>query len=122
MTGRRSRNKGAAGERELAKILAAHGFAARRTPNSGALAVKGDITGMNGEPCIPGYHIECKRQETLRIPEWLRQAHADAGINIPLLIFRRNDNRTGDPLARFHVTLPLADFLPLVKTDARQAA
>lgn len=113
-SGRASRRKGKNGELEVVKILERHGFRARRTPNSGGLAIKGDLTGYEGEPCIPGYHLEVKRVERLDLPKCLRQAHADAGGNVPLLIHRRNDDRTGDPLARWHATLPLEDLLVLL--------
>lgn len=114
MTGRASRRKGAEGEREVAKILERYGFHARRTPNSGGLSIKGDLTGHLGEPAIPGYHIEVKRCETILLPKWLRQAHADAGRNTPLLIFRTSKGQANDPLGYWHATLPLEDLLALL--------
>lgn len=114
MSGRRSRTKGARAELEVARILTAAGFPARRTPNSGGLAIKGDLTGSAGEPCIPGYALEVKRQERLNIPAWLRQAHADAGGNVPLLVFRCNAKVRSDPLNTWHVCLPLEDLLGLL--------
>jgi hypothetical protein len=112
VTGRASRRKGKTGELEVAKILATHGFECRRTPNSGGLAIKGDLTGLDG------YHVEIKRQETLAIPKWLRQAHADAGPDTPLLVFRRNRTNQGDPIGRWHVCLPLEAFAGLLKEAA----
>ena len=68
---RAERDKGARGEREVCAILERHDLPAVRTSNSGGLHVKGDLTG------VPGYHFEVKRQETLRLPAWLRQAEYD---------------------------------------------
>lgn len=112
MTGRASRRKGSRGELEVAKVFADHGFNVRRTPNSGGLSIKGDLIGLDG------YSVEVKRQERLAIPAWLRQAHRDAGIDVPLLIFRTSATLKADPLSRWHVTLPLDDFAALL-ADAR---
>lgn len=112
MTGRKSRRKGAEAERELARLFANYGFTARRTPNSGGLSVKDDLTGTGGEPVIDGYLIEVKRCETLRLPEWLAKAHAVAGVRTPLLFFRRNRS-SSDPLSRWHVVMPAEDYLGL---------
>ena len=118
MSGRASRRKGSRGELELARILEAHGFPCRRTPNSGGLAIKGDLTSPDGGCAIPGYHLEVKRQETLAIPKWLRQAHADAGGNVPVLVFRRNATRAADPVTQWHAVLPLEALLGLLREEA----
>ena len=105
MTGRASRRKGAGGEREVAKIFAAHNLNCYRTPNSGGLSIPGDIVGIHG------YCFEVKRQERLAIPAWLRQAHAAARDGtVPVLVFRRNNDRGGDPVSRWHAVLPLEDL------------
>jgi len=109
----KERRKGAAGELEVAKILQAHGFDARRTPNSGGLAWRGDIAG------VPGYCIEVKRQETLRVPEWLRQAYAAAGSGeVPVVVFRRSWSGTGADglLHRWHAIIPLDELARLLHT------
>ena len=108
---RMSRNKGKRGELELAKLLRKHGFNAQRTPYSGAGTVKGDLVAHDMAAAIPGFHIECKRVERLNLPEAIRQAWAQCGVNIPVLFHRRNDTRTGDPVAKWHVTLPAEDWL-----------
>ena len=109
VSGRASRRKGKNGELEVVREFAKHGFALRRTPNSGGLAIKGDLIGLDG------YHLEVKRQETLAIPRWLRQAHADAGANTPLLAFRCNRTLQSDPVGRWHVCLELAAFADLLR-------
>jgi hypothetical protein len=54
-------------------------------PNSGALRIKGDLHGD-----IP-VHVEVKRAERLKIPEWLEQARDEAPPEVtPLLAFRRS--------------------------------
>lgn len=97
-----SRDKGKAGELEVAHVFQGQGFSAYRTPNSGAFFhAKGDING------VPGLHIEVKRAERLEIPSWLAQCEADCPeLDIPVLVFRRSR----DP---WRVILPLEDFAPL---------
>ena len=103
------RDKGARGEREVVAILKRHGLPAVRTPNSGGLHVKGDLTG------VPGYHFEVKRQETLRLPLWLRQAEEDAPAEtVPVVAWRHNQ---GD----WYAALPLdglARLLDLARLTA----
>jgi hypothetical protein len=97
------RVKGAAAERELVELLRARGYDVHRTPHSGALEwLKGDLCGL------PGFHIEAKRQETIRIGDWCKQAEADCGENVPLVVFRRS----WEP---WRVTLRLTDFLDLLE-------
>lgn len=115
MGGRSSRRKGKGGELEVAAIFQAHGFDARRTPNSGGLAWRGDVQG------IPGYVVEVKRCETLAIPAWLRQAYAAAGGgDVPLVAFRRSGiGGTGaaSPLSRWHALIPLEELARLIAGD-----
>src|SRR6266508_3011427 len=106
---RAARQKGGRGERELAKLLIKYGFSAQRTPYSGGGTLRGDLISRDMAACIPGFHIECKRVEKLDLPKAIRQSWADAGANIPTVFHRRNDNRTGDPLAKWHITLPAED-------------
>src|SRR5205807_3693116 len=82
---RRERDKGAAGEREVAAIFRAHGFDCDRVPNSGGLRLKGDLYGE-----LP-VHVEVKRQERLQLWQWWGQAASDAGVKQrPVVAFRRN--------------------------------
>lgn len=113
-----SRDKGARGEREVAALFMARGFTAGRTPNSGGLHIPGDIA------VADGLHIEVKRCETLRVPSWIRQAHAEApDAAIPLVAFRTNNARAGDPLGAWNAILPLTDLIRLLEiardTEAR---
>lgn len=100
-----SREKGAAAERELAKILREHGFAARRGQQ---------FSGANGDPDvigIPGIHIEAKRVERLNLSEAMKQSERDAREGeIPVVIHRKNR----EP---WLVTLSLEDFIKLYKGE-----
>lgn len=97
-----SKDKGARYEREVAQDFKAVGYDVVRTPNSGGLHIKGDLTGLDG------FAIECKRQETAKIWDWLAQAESQAKPDeIPLLIFRRNRSKS-------YACLPLDDILKLI--------
>ena len=104
VTGRASKTKGATAEREVVAILNEHGFDVHRQPHSGALSwAKGDVTGW------PGFSVEIKRCESLRIPDWCRQAERQcAEGDVPLVIFRRSR----EP---WRVVVPLDAFLRLVE-------
>ena len=66
MNGRGKRNKGAAGEREVAGILKDHlGFEVKRNLGQ-ARDGADDIT-------IQKFRIEVKRQETLKVDVWSKQ-------------------------------------------------
>jgi Holliday junction resolvase len=68
-----SKQKGASGERELAKILREHGYECRRSQQyAGGTEESADIIGL------PHIHIECKRVEKLNIDDAMEQAHNDA--------------------------------------------
>ena len=86
MSGRSSKTKGAGGEREVAKILAAAGLIeAARMPLSGA------IPDFPGDVRLDGYSVEVKRTERFQVWAALKQAYAAAsGGRIPVVIFRRN--------------------------------
>lgn len=111
MSGRKSKRKGAAGEREIAKILRDHGFegAHRGRQYSGGLDSP-DVVGL------PGFHVEVKRCERLSIYKAMVQAIEDAPcpgeddeiFPTPVVFHRRNGL---DWLA----ILPLDEFLELVK-------
>jgi Holliday junction resolvase len=99
---RRERDKGARGEREVATVLRDHGLEVDRTPNSGGLHIAGDVTGL------AGYHVEVKRQETLRLPLWVRQATDEAPEGAePVVVYRQS----GEP---WRVVLELDAFAKLV--------
>lgn len=111
---RKSRDKGARGESEVAALFRVAGFKADRTPNSGGLHIKGDLVGD-----VP-LHVEVKRAERLKIPEWLEQARTEAPAGVtPLLAFRRN--REGwygvIPLEALIALLAVARLVELPETD-----
>jgi len=102
MNGRGKRNKGAAGERELAGILKDHlGFEVKRNLGQ-ARDGADDIT-------IQKFRIEVKRQERLQVDKWSEQVEScSKSGEIPILAYRRN----GQP---WRVCLRLDDFIPLMR-------
>ena len=96
------RTKGSVAEREAGKLIVKHlGGSCLRTPNSGGLAIKGDLH-PNGN-ALEGWHLECKRQERISLGAWMEQARGDAGAKPWLLMHRRNNER-------WKVTLEADDF------------
>ena len=84
--GRKSRNKGASGERELAHELSRLlGIEARR-----GCQFHGGPDSPDVVTDIPNVHFECKRTERLRLYEALEQAVADAGDHVPVVAHRQN--------------------------------
>lgn len=82
-----SRAKGGAGEREVVQILRTHGWPdAKRTSDGSGQQGRGDIA--NGPDAT---HLEVKRQETIKVGEWWRQAEAEAATGcLPVVVFRRS--------------------------------
>ena len=94
--------KGWAGEHEIEGIFREYGLDVDRVPNSGGLKWKGDLTGLDG------FSVEVKRQERVRVVEWLEQAREQAEPDeTPLLIFRPNRKP-------WTVAIDLHDFLDLL--------
>ena len=94
-----SREKGKKGERELAGILKAHGYKARRGQQYCGTSGEADVVG------IPGVHIECKRVEALNIYTSMAQAVRDARPGeIPTVFHRKNRED-------WLVTMRLEDYL-----------
>lgn len=99
-----SRQKGARGERELAKVLREHGFETRRGQQYCGANGDADVVGM------PGIHIECKRVERLDIYAAIGQARADAKLDeYPVVMFRKNGKE-------WLATMTLEDFIEIYKT------
>ena len=99
------KQKGSAGERELAEVLRSHGFAARRTQQyCGASTDSSDVISAD----LPDIHFECKRVERLNIDDAMAQAIRDAKDRVPVVAHRRN---RGEWMA----TMRLGDFLELKK-------
>jgi Holliday junction resolvase len=102
MNGRGKRNKGAAGERELATLLTNElGFVVKRNLGQ-ARDGADDIT-------IQHFRLEVKRQERLQIDAWSQQVEACAQPHeVPVVVYRRN----GQP---WRVCLLLDDFIPMLR-------
>jgi hypothetical protein len=103
---RMQREKGKAGEREVARIYCSEGIACERLGNAGGLA---DLAGLEEF----GVHAEVKMQAKTDIPGWMRQTEAEAPhLAIPALHWRlcRRGASTG-----WYVNVPLADFIDLLK-------
>ena len=96
-----SRNKGAAGERELAGILREYGYEARRGQQFCGANGDADVLGLTG------FHIECKRVEKLNIDTAMEQSVRDAKGEIPIVCHRKNRKE-------WLVTLRLKDFMEVV--------
>lgn len=82
-----SKRKGKSAELDVAHILKAHGYDARRTAQyCGNTGDASDVVGLDG------FHIEVKHQETLQIDKWWEQTTHDAKESgtVPLLVFRKN--------------------------------
>lgn len=98
-----SREKGAAGERELAGILKKYGYDCRRGQQYCGINGDADVLG------IPGLHIECKRVEKLNIDDALEQSIRDAKDGeLPVVMHRKNRKP-------WKVTLELDEFMKLLK-------
>ena len=80
-----SRNKGAAGERELASKLGYYGFETRRGQQYCGANGDADVVGL------PGIHIECKRVEHLNLYNAVSQSKSDAREGeLPAVFHRKN--------------------------------
>lgn len=94
-----SRDKGARGERELAKILREYGYNTRRGQQYSGINGDADVVGL------PNIHIECKRVEKLNIDKALQQAMSDCkNGDIPAVFHRKNGES-------WKVTIDLKDFM-----------
>lgn len=98
------RSKGNRAELALREVLRDAGYTtARRNFQSGGQG-GGDLI-----DAIPGVHVECKHQETLRLWQWIAQAENEARpTDIPAVIFKRNRSQ-------FYACIPLTDFLGLLE-------
>ncbi len=102
MNGRGARNKGAAGERELAGILSDQlGFVVKRK--------LGQARDGEDDIQVGKFRIEVKRRERVSIDDWCKQVEACIQPGeIPVVAYRRN----GQP---WRVVLLLDDFIPMVR-------
>ena len=98
-----SRNKGATGERELAKKLREYGYDTRRGQQYCGSNGDADVVGL------PGVHIECKRNERLNVYDAMSQAIGDAkGGEAPTVMWRKNNRE-------WLVTMRLSDWIEMYK-------
>lgn len=96
-----SRDKGARGERELARVLIGCGYCARRGQQYCGANGDADVIG------VPGLHIECKRVERLNLEDAYSQAKQDAQEGeIPVVAHRKNRSK-------WLITLGIEDFLKI---------
>ena len=96
-----SREKGAAGERELANILKEHGYDTRRGQQFCGANGDADVVGL------PGIHIECKRVERLDLYAAMEQAERDSREGeTPVVMHRKNRQD-------WLVTMRLSDWLEM---------
>lgn len=93
-----SRQKGAAGERELAKKLREYGYECRRGQQYCGTNGDADVIGL------PGIHIECKRVERLNIDDAMLQAIRDRREGEYPTVFHRKNN------GKWMVTMLLDDW------------
>jgi hypothetical protein len=86
MSGRRSRSKGARGERQAARELSrVLGVPARRGQQFSGVEGKDVVVGLDG------LHVEVKRCEKLSLYPAIEQACRDAAAGeVPLVLHRRN--------------------------------
>ena len=103
MGGKRSREKGKRGEREIASILREYGYDARRGVQYKGGQDSPDVIGL------PGTHIEVKRTERLNLYDALSQSKADAGDDMPIVIHRKNNSE-------WVVIQPLSDWINLFRS------
>lgn len=98
-----SKQKGARGERELAKVLRAHGFKTRRGQQYCGANGDADVIGL------PNIHIECKRVERLNLYDAMAQSKSDAKQDeIPVVMHRKDK-------CDWLVTMSLDDFMKIYK-------
>lgn len=98
-----SREKGARGERELARVLRQYGYNSRRGQQYSGANGDADVVGL------PGIHIECKRVERLNIHDAMNQAKRDRRENEIPAVFHRKNN------CEWLVTLTLDDFIKIYR-------
>lgn len=104
MGGRASKQKGSRNERDLVKLLLSHGFAAARTPLSGALRQVRYGGGADVEATMFGrmHRIECKHHAVgfLKLYKWL--------VGVDLLVVRAD---RAEPL----VVMPMSKLIEIAK-------
>ena len=103
------KQKGSAGERELAAKLREHGFSARRTQQFCGKAGDSDVECIE----LADYHIECKRVERLNIDQAMDQSLRDCQDRTPIVCHRRNHKP-------WLVTMFLEDWIKLINAQRKE--
>lgn len=105
--GRMSRDKGRKGERSVALEFERFGWTMRGLEGMGDHLAHRNV-GRREATGLVVLHVECKRAERLRLPEWVAQAEAEAPEGVPpLLVYRSN----GEP---WRAVMRLEDILRLL--------
>lgn len=108
-TGRSSRVKGSAFEREVVAVLRANGHPhAERAYGAGRADDRGDIDGL------PGFVIEAKACRALDLAGWMGEAVAEAANAGPGVVPVVVTKRRGKPAADAYAVLRLEDFAQLI--------
>ena len=96
-----SRQKGKAGELELANKLKEYGYDTQRSVQYNGKDGQADVVGL------PNIHIECKRVEQLNLYNAMEQAKRDAkNGDFPTVFHRKNR-------CNWLVTMELEDFMEI---------
>lgn len=98
-----SREKGAKGERELARKLKEYGYDCRRGQQYCGANGDADVVGL------PKIHIECKRVERLNLYDAMAQAKHDARDGETPAVFHRKNH------CNWLVTMELDDFIKMYR-------
>ena len=98
-----SKQKGKAGELELAHKLKEYGYDAKRSVQYNGKDGQADVLGL------PSIHIECKRVERLNLYDAMEQAKRDAKNGDSPTVFHRKNR------SNWLVTMELDDFMKLYK-------
>ena len=101
------KQKGKAGELEVARILNSYGYHCRRGQQYSGANGDADVVGLSG------IHIEVKRRERLDVYEAIEQAKRDAckTNTLPAVFWRKNN-------CEWLITMSLKDWMELYqKTD-----
>lgn len=100
-----SRDKGARGERELARELRNYGYDCRRGQQYSGANGDADVLGL------PGVHIECKRVERLNLYDAIAQSRHDARDGETAVVMHRKND------CKWLVTMRLEDFMRIYEEE-----
>ena len=106
--GKMSRDKGKAGEREVAELIRSYGFEARRGQQHRGGPGSPDIVHN-----IPNLHVEVKRTERLNMYDAMQQAVEEAHSDDIPVVFHRRSNRQWVVIATADHFLEIMQYLTL---------